>query len=220
MTKIHQKHAYLILAHQDDLTFRTLIDMLDHPDNDIFIHMDKKLKNYQPNQIKNLTKHSNIYHCTRTKVSWGAYSQINAEVSLLETAIKHGHYAYYHLVSGQDLPIKTQTDIHDFFNKHLGQEFIRFQSPAFQYENRIKYYYFFQEQIGKTGPKIIRIVNKLSLSMQRMFRVNRNKTFIFKKALIGSVLPTTLPTTLSKTKHGLNKPLNIPNVVMRFSCKL
>ena len=38
------KQAYLIIAHKDDLTFRTLISMLDNENNDIFIHMDKKSK--------------------------------------------------------------------------------------------------------------------------------------------------------------------------------
>lgn len=33
------KQAYLIIAHKDDLTFRTLISMLDNENNDIFIHM-------------------------------------------------------------------------------------------------------------------------------------------------------------------------------------
>lgn len=34
------------------------------------------------------------------------------------------HYSYYHLISGQDLPIKTQNEIHDFFSKNNGYEFI------------------------------------------------------------------------------------------------
>ena len=33
------KHAYLIIAHQCDDTYRTLLKMLDDPRNDIYIHM-------------------------------------------------------------------------------------------------------------------------------------------------------------------------------------
>ena len=32
------KHAYLIIAHQCDDTYRTLLKMLDDPRNDIYIH--------------------------------------------------------------------------------------------------------------------------------------------------------------------------------------
>ena len=37
-----KKHAYIILAHKDDYTFYSLLKMLDHEKNDIFIHMDAK----------------------------------------------------------------------------------------------------------------------------------------------------------------------------------
>lgn len=33
------KHAYLVMAHKDDETLRTLLRTLDDPRNDIFIHM-------------------------------------------------------------------------------------------------------------------------------------------------------------------------------------
>ena len=65
------KQAYLIIAHKDDLTFRTLISMLDHENNDIFIHMDKKNKNYDPKLIESFIKKSHVYHTFRTNVEWG-----------------------------------------------------------------------------------------------------------------------------------------------------
>ena len=49
----------------------------------------------------------------RVPVNWGG-SQIRAELSLLKCAVKK-KYDYYHLVSGADLPIKTQDEIHQFF---------------------------------------------------------------------------------------------------------
>lgn len=50
------KQAYLIIAHKDDLTFRTLISMLDNENNDIFIHMDKKVKIMMKSQLKSWPK--------------------------------------------------------------------------------------------------------------------------------------------------------------------
>ena len=65
------KQAYLIIAHKDDLTFRILISMLDNENNDIFIHMDKKSKNYDEESIEKMAKKSIIYHTERSNVAWG-----------------------------------------------------------------------------------------------------------------------------------------------------
>ena len=63
------KQAYLIIAHKDDLTFRTLISMLDNENNDIFIHMDKKSKNYDEESIEKMAKKSIIYHTIVVQLS-------------------------------------------------------------------------------------------------------------------------------------------------------
>lgn len=60
----------------------------------------------------------------RVDVRWGNLSQIRTEYALLEEALKHGSYEYYHILSGQDLPIKTQDEIHQFFHEHRGKEFV------------------------------------------------------------------------------------------------
>lgn len=79
----NMKHAFLVIAHKDDLVFRALISMIDDPRNDIFIHMDAKNVNYNDESINSLVKKSKIYHTERTIVTWGGYSQINAELLLL-----------------------------------------------------------------------------------------------------------------------------------------
>ena len=65
------KQAYLIIAHKDDLTFRTLISMLDNENNDIFKHKEKKTKNYDEQSIENMPKKSIIYQTARSNVAGG-----------------------------------------------------------------------------------------------------------------------------------------------------
>lgn len=175
------KHAYLILAHKDDTTFRTLIKMLDYKENDIFIHMDLKNKGYKPDVIEKMIKYSNIYHIKRKKVSWGGYSFVDAEIRLLEAATNNGEYEYYHLISGEDLPIKTQAYIHNFFHSNSGHEFIRFERENFQYEYRIKYYYWLQNLLGRNENKIGSILRKISINLQKICKINRNKDIKFQK---------------------------------------
>ena len=61
----------------------------------------------------------------RISVEWGNFSQVECELLLMRTARKHGDYSYYHLLSGVDLPIKSQDYIHKFFSKP-GKNFIGF----------------------------------------------------------------------------------------------
>ena len=175
------KQAYLIMAHRADTVFRTLIQMLDHPKNDIFIHMDAKTKSYNPSDTEKLVKHSRIFHTRRIKVSWGGYSQIEAELILLEASTSQGHYEHYHLLSGADLPIKRQDDIIAFFEAHHEKEFINFMSKTFTNKDRVMYYYPFQEMKGRSNNIILRVMSKLALKIQQVFRIHRNKNINFQK---------------------------------------
>ncbi|MBE6965536.1 MAG: glycosyl transferase [Ruminococcaceae bacterium] len=172
-----RKHAYLIEAHKDDYTFRSLLRMLDYEFNDIFIHMDKKNVSFSLEEVSGLVEKSRIYFTERTSVVWGGYSQINAELLLLKKATETDCYAYYHLLSGEDLPIKKQSYIHDFFAKHSGTEFVRFEKEIFECSNRVRYYYWLQEKTGRKS----NFWSKAIKCIQIVLRVNRNRKVIFQK---------------------------------------
>ena len=180
-SKQASKQAYLIIAHKADTVFRTLIQMLDHPKNDIFIHMDAKTKSYNPADTEALVKHSRVIHAPRVKVTWGGYSQIEAELILLEAATSQGHYEHYHLISGADLPVKTQDEITAFFEAHHGIEFVNFMSDTFTCEERVRYYYPFQEIKGRRGSIMLRIMAKLMLVFQKILHVHRSRSIKFQK---------------------------------------
>ncbi len=174
------KQAYLIIAHKDDIVFRTLIQMLDHPKNDIFIHMDAKNKSYDPAETLKLVKCSRIFHVPRIKVTWGGYSQIHAELTLLEVATSEGNYEHYHLLSGQCLPIKKQDEIITFFESHRGAEFMSIRKN-FEGEERVRFYYPFQEIKGRKGNVIVRAINQISIKLQRSLHIWRNKAINFRR---------------------------------------
>lgn len=118
------KHAYLIIAHTNYELLQCLVHCLDDERNDIYIHIDKKADFDGGNictQYSNLTVLSN-----RIDVRWGDYSMIEAELLLFKTASLTTQYAYYHLLSGMDLPIKSQDYIHSYCDEHQGLEFIGF----------------------------------------------------------------------------------------------
>lgn len=172
-----RKHAYLIMAHNEIELLKMLLSSIDDERNDIYIHIDKKLSSFNKNTLLDAVTRSKIYFVERLNVVWGDISQIECELNLLKKATNK-HYDYYHLLSGQDLPIKTQDYIHNFFKANNGKEFVRFSSEKFSFEDRIRYYYFF---IGKYGkPKdikglVLRLAEKISISIQKIIGINRIK---------------------------------------------
>ena len=104
------KHAYLIIAHTNFEQLQKLVNILDDERNDIYIHIDKKSQDFETSIIK--ACHSQVTFVKRTSVNWGGFSQINCELLLLKKAISSSSgYSRYHLISGMDLPIKSQNYI-------------------------------------------------------------------------------------------------------------
>lgn len=130
-------HAFLILAHRCDKTLDTLLRMLDDARNDIFLHMDVKCSEYESETFARRIEHASFHSIPRRNVTWGGGSQILSELDLLEAAANQGKHAFYHLLSGQDLPIKSQNAIHDFFDGHQGTEFIRYDLQPFHNIERV-----------------------------------------------------------------------------------
>lgn len=104
-------------------------------------------------------------------VRWSDISQADVEVDLFHSVLQSGNtYSRIHLISGADLPIKSQDDIHDFF-KDKQEEFIDISTPK-QYIRRIKYYHFFVRNRRKYP--LAELVRKILILIQVPF-VNRLK---------------------------------------------
>ena len=174
-----KKHAYLIVAHNQFNLLKKQIKLIDYPLNDIYLHIDKKVKDFDFEEIKGIVKKSKLHIVSRNKVGWGGYSQIKTTIDMLEYAIKN-KYEYYHFISGVDLPIKTQEYIHEFFDVNRGMEFISFDDLTYshQYDERIKYWWYLQE-IEKQN-KLALILNRGIAKIQSILNINRIKDIDFK----------------------------------------
>lgn len=120
------RHAYLIIAYDkfEQLAFQ--LSLLDDPRNDIFIHIDKRSSFTEEDKQALLasTQHSKVYFTPRIAVYWGHFSLVECELILYHTASQKGPYAVYHLISGADMPLRSQDAIHDFFADKSDKIFI------------------------------------------------------------------------------------------------
>lgn len=161
-----KKHAYLIMAHNNFYCLEKLLMLLDDARNDIFLHIDAKVKNFDFAKFQSLCTRANvIYPEKRINVQWGTQSQVKTEMLLFETASACGLYHYYHLISGADLPLKTQDEIHAFFakeeNSYLFYEEITSQWNYFRVSR-------FNILVGKDGPIWGRIKAYLHLAQDKL----------------------------------------------------
>lgn len=178
MSDTQMKHAYMIMAHANFAQLQTLLDLLDDERNDIYLHIDKKAKNVPAFSVK----YSNLHMIDPISVIWGGHSQIHCEMKLLEAASK-GSYRYYHLLSGMDLPLKSQDEIHAFFREHDGKEFLGFNESscmAKDFHYRIQYYFFFSNlriNVRRSLCYGMRQIDLLLVKLQKLLHISREPIF-------------------------------------------
>lgn len=119
------RHAYIITAYNNFPVLHTLLRLLDDPRNDIYLHVDRRTTLFDDVAAAGAVRHSRLFLSPRINVYWGHFTQITAILSMLQKAVPN-NYSYYHVLSGSDLPLTGQDEIHSFFEKHAGQEFVGF----------------------------------------------------------------------------------------------
>ena len=111
-----------------------------YEDNLVIIHVDAK-SNISDFSV--LSSNRVIFIDDRVSVSWGAYSQIQATINLLESAMEF-EFKYLFFISGDDLPCKTNDQINEFLKSINYKNMIHFQDERNNYINpdlRVKYNY-------------------------------------------------------------------------------
>ena len=100
------KQAYLIICHNNFRQLGMLLELIDDKKNDIFIHVDKKSKDYSINELKAHVTKGTLTFVKSINVNWGGSSMINSNLLLLKEATTTFHM-YYHLMSCVYLTLKT-----------------------------------------------------------------------------------------------------------------
>lgn len=173
------RHAYLIMAHNEFEILEKLLILLDNPKNDIYLHIDKKIKNFDFQKYQKKVLKANLIFTKRMDIRWGSEKQIKCTLMLLKEATKTKH-KYYHFLSGVDLPLKNQDEIHNFFSK-TNKNFIEyddFDSINDTYLDRIKYYHLCQKNWRSNNKLVSKISNAIrfrTYKIQKHLKINRLK---------------------------------------------
>ena len=169
------RHAYLIMAHDNPEQLKKLIHALDDARNDIYVHIDAGAAFGEEDLGISCTSSNLCFITPKIRAHWGGYSLIRIEMALLENAVRND-YAYLHLLSGMDLPIKSQSCIHEFFDTHKGKEFINFWHMKKKTGARCRYYTPFPEGAGDFGLNLLNNAVK-GILMVLGIKMNRDVDF-------------------------------------------
>ena len=168
------RHAFLIIAHNEFGVLRRLVSMLDSEGNDIYIHYDLKVRELPVVT----TKASRLFVVPkRIDVRWGTVSQIAAELTLFEAALKNGEYDFYHLISGTHLPLKSIGELDSFYQSHKRREVMRvWEEDPGDADFKIRRYHLFNGKIKSGHDLAWRII----LKIQKLFGIRhlKKETFI------------------------------------------
>ena len=151
------KHAILILAHKNVEQLCRLVKYFDcHCE--VYIHIDKKqpIGIYEENILR---AYPQVKLVSRDyDVNWGGTSVLESEMYLLRMAVDLGDADYFHLISGQDYPIRPLDHFLKFFEENAGKEFISYlHLPHPQWEDntfrRLQYFYPYDYASGQENPR-------------------------------------------------------------------
>lgn len=175
-------HAYLIMAHSNENQLAQLIETLDYPENDIYIHLDVKMGDVNILLLNQAARYSKLKFVERKNVVWGHYSQIDCEFRLFRAALQGGDYEYVHLLSGMDLPLCSQKQIHDYFHRFKGKEFVHIESAELSSSDQEKYMYrfFLQKYIGNKQDSLLYYLQRISIHVQRILRIRKKSSLNWK----------------------------------------
>lgn len=173
-----KKHAYLIIAHKNIEQLQMLVDAIDFQSNDIYIMIDKK-SNIVNSMID--TKFSNVYFTDRIDIWWGTDSQIEAEMILFKDAYYNKiNYDYYHLISGQDYPLASQEEIHNFFDSNPNKEFFTFSGMIDQSDLSVRLHKYLFSKSFRSNNLFIRLIHKIQINLYKLlYKTNSSKKKIY-----------------------------------------
>lgn len=205
-----KRHAYLILAHNEFELLKLLIERLDDKRNDIFVHIDSKVK-ARPQLT---TQEAGLYILPQSyDVRWADVSVLEAELYLFayayEQGQKQGGYAYYHLLSGVDLPIKSQDYIHRFFEEHKGKEFIGFyrgEDLERDIRRKVQRYHIFPRDFrgGQgLGAFVKRVLRAVAIRIQEAMGYQRHPNIHFDKGTQWLSITEELTAELYKNRKAI-----------------
>jgi hypothetical protein len=175
---------YIILAHDNPLQLKRLIEQLTDNEVYFYIHIDEKIELNQFEKALEGINNIYLFKDDRLKVTWGSFSIVKVTILMIKKIIKDGASGYCILMSGRDYPIKTKGYIKSYLINNYGLNFISglslFSPKSWAKAlNRIEKYNFYLDDNIRAVESLYSIYEKKfykkeSKSLRKIYRVLRS----------------------------------------------
>ncbi|MCF7623648.1 MULTISPECIES: beta-1,6-N-acetylglucosaminyltransferase [Bacillaceae] len=180
--------VYLIMAHNNSLQLKKLVEKLDYKNNSFVIHFDLNGSEIEYNILQEMFGNKkNVFFSKRNKCYWGDISLVDATIECLKAAYQNDiTFDYAVLISGQHYPIMKNEQIENHLVNANNNNFMSyFKIPAKEWANenggidRIIYYHFNKHPRKRFSKKRImykgfsRLLKKLGVSRKPVLDINK-----------------------------------------------
>lgn len=162
------KIAFLIQAHKNFLQLNALIDRLTKEEHHCFVHIDQKSETLYVQLAEAYRKNVRVHVIdNRITVNWSGFSQVGVTLKLMQHVKKEKwKFDRIHVMSGEDFPLKSMSDIVSFLKQNSNKEFMAY-APIGNYVWRVRQYNFLTE--SRFNRKlIVRIWQRLLREVQKL----------------------------------------------------
>jgi len=129
-----KSHVFIILAHKQPKLLKRTISVLANENHYFYVNVDLKTTNFNEFEeevegMPNVTFfRKSIYHC--------GISHLYALLYILNNAYESDqHFDYFHIISGQDYPLRSNEQFDSFFESNNNESYMFFDDEA--YRNRM-----------------------------------------------------------------------------------
>jgi hypothetical protein len=175
------KQAILITAYKDIPALVDLIQCLGAEFN-FYIHLDRS-KNLN---IESLSEFDNVRVFNHYKVNWAGINHLKAILLLSSEALKNKENYFFHLITGEDFPIKSRSE---FAHLDISKNYLEnFKLPNDSWAgngglDRLAYYYLYD--VFDAKKRWGNIIIGLFLRFQKKIKLRRKQPNRFKDQLFG-----------------------------------
>ncbi len=179
------KIAHLILAHQNPVQLKRLVDRLSCNEAVFFLHIDQKVDIRVFTEIFSGNEQVNFIR-NRVSITWASFSMVQATLNGFEEIKLSGFkIAHINLLSGQDYPLRPINEFHEFLKQHSDKAFMHcldVNSEWTEAISRLEQYhltyfinfpgkYILQKLINKVLPKRSMPENMIAVGRSQWFTI-------------------------------------------------
>lgn len=172
--------AFLLMTKDINEEFLNLVKALDSDKHTIFIHIDRKSGDFNEDVVKNSLRYSTAVFVPRVDVTWGGFSIVKAELSLMRVANDYGKFNHFHLLSGEDFPVKSNEQIDNYFENHPDVNYLEIsqripEQNQDRFRLRYQQYHFLQDKFIGQRHNIFKYIDFASCYLQRFLGIDRTR---------------------------------------------